>query len=377
MSLNTWSRNGSEKAQASQTIRMLLKTLQYLAEDAAADDRERGFLKVARAVIQNTFTPSSNFSTNEQVSVVFNTMGWKNTQIKLTSANEADILLGSNRHLDQNPDSEEGLRVLVKLLSEALGSYLFDREADAVVDIDIHTGPTYRIKLRAKKDIEIHQKQQKQAEQNNSESSSSQSKLTNNSRSSSNTTSHQVASGVIQTDQIFLPVLNNKLPISRLYLILQDVLAEFSSSWYGENPLDNSSSDDERENVLDLVSFLTTKAAENDTSIVEVGEQIGNYFGQALQNSFQEDDLLSPEILEGSAVGSIIRDIKSRAFCYLNPGEKCGPDIGGANREICDFVMGLWGGFMSTLEGEKNFKFTGFYPAGRRDPYCLMEFEVN
>lgn len=374
MSLNTWSRTGSEKAQASQTIRMLIKTLQYLAEDATADDsREKSFLTVANAVIRNTFAPSTSFSTSEQVSVVLNSMGWKNTQIKLTSADEAEILMGSNRHLDQQAESIEGLQLLIKTLGTALGGFLFDREVNAVVDIDIHSGPTYLIKLRAIQKIEQKQNLPKTVTSTERQKSS---KPDSNTSEPISTGPPITALSTIETSQIFLPVLNNKLPLGRLHLILQDVLAEFASSWYGENPLDTRGTTDEQENVSTLVAFLTNKAIEKNTSIVEMGAQIGAYYGRALKEGFADDELFSPEILEGSAVGSIIRDIKARSLCHLKPGDTCGPSIGGEGREICDFAMGLWQGSLSEIHGEKKFNFTGFYQAGRRDPYCLMEFEV-
>ncbi|MHA2504241.1 MAG: hypothetical protein ACXAE3_15390 [Candidatus Kariarchaeaceae archaeon] len=374
MSLNTWSRSGSEKAQASQTIRILIKTLQYLAEDAARDDsREKSFLNVASAVIKTTFAPSPGFSTSEQVSVVLNSMGWKNTQIKLTSADEAEILMGSNRHLDQQAESVEGLELLIKTLGTALGGFLFDREVNAVVEIDIHTGPTYLVKLRSIQKIEQKQSQTTQTTTTTSQPSAPVSTPSVETSMSANPISPPAN---IETSQIFLPVLNNKLPLGRLHLILQDVLSEFANSWYGENPLDTKGTADEEENVVTLVTYLTNKAIENNTPVVDVGAQIGAYYGEALKQTFQGDELFSPEILEGSAVGSIIRDIKARAFCHLKPGDTCGPNIGGEGREICDFAMGLWQGALSKINGEKQFNFTGFYPAGRRDPYCLMEFEV-
>lgn len=380
MALNTWTRSGSEKAQASQTIRMLMKTLQYLAEDASTDgNRERSFLNVARSVIKNVFSPSNNFSVNEQVSVVFNAMGWKNTQITLTSANEAELILGSNRYLDQDPDSIDGLRLLVKTLCSALGSYLFDKDVQAKIDIDIHTGPTYKINLKTVKSTKSKEttKIKTQAEKSKETSSGQISSTSTRSSTSSDSGISIKPPSTIDTTQIFLPVLSNSLPLDRLYMILQDVLAEFCQSWYGSNPLETQGTDNERENLLILITFLTEKTFENDSSRVEVGEQVGTYFAHAIRDSFQEDKYLTQEIIDGSSVGSIIRDIKARAFCYLKPGEKCGPKIGAEDRSICDFAMGIWQGCLSQLMKDSEFEFTGFYPAGRKDPYCLMEFEVN
>ncbi len=369
MGLSTWAKSGSEKAQASQTIRMLIKTLQYLAEDSSNDDSSsRSYTNIASAVIKDLFKPTESYSINEQVQVVFNAMGWKNAQIKLTSANDANIILGSNRFLDQHPNSVVGLKLMVGTFSKALGFHILGREIDAVVNIDIHNGPIYTIDLKAIKGRKTEQAKPKPKPTE-----------TKTPKKTVKTVSKPVAStsSDIDTSQIFLPILSNKLSISRLHLILQDVLVEFCQSWYGKNPIEDQQSSDERENVTSLISYLVQQSVEANTSPVEAGSRLGGFFGHAITQAFSnESNPITQEIIDGSQIGSIIRDIKARAFCALNPGDRCGPNIGDQNRSICDFAMGLWKGCLSELS-EKEFSFTGFYPAEKRDPYCLMEFSVK
>jgi hypothetical protein len=352
-----------------------MKTLQYLAEDATNEDQSsRSFTNIASAVIQDLFKPSDSYSVNEQVTVLFQAMGWKNAQIKLTSANEANILLGSNRHLDQDPNSESALKLLVGTISKALGYHVLDREIDAVVDIDIHNGPIYSIDIKAikaRKPGEEEVKKPKPKEQIPAKPIQ---------RMESPATSTTELTPTFDTSQLFLPILSNKLPIGRLHLMLQDVLVEFSQSWYGTNPIEETSSSDERENVVTLITYLVQQSIDRGSSPVDTGTRLGTFFGHAITQNFNtEENPITQEIIDGSEIGSIIRDIKARAFCSLNPGEKCGPNIGNANRALCDFSMGLWQGCLTELGelGEKDYTFTGFYTAGKRDPYCLMEFSAK
>jgi len=124
--------------------------MQYLAEDAAEDDgRYRSFVSIASAIIKGSFIPSVSHSVNEQSSVLFNSMGWKNAQIKFSSGNEAQIILGSNRHLDQNSENLNALKLLVSTICKAIGFHILSREVDAIVDIDIHGGPLYTVDIKA------------------------------------------------------------------------------------------------------------------------------------------------------------------------------------------------------------------------------------
>ncbi|MFV2013979.1 MAG: hypothetical protein ACC656_00990 [Candidatus Heimdallarchaeota archaeon] len=372
MGLTTWTRSGSEKAQASQTIRILMKSLQYLAEDSVNDEnRRQSFINTTYAVIKDLFTPSPTHSSNEQVVVLLGSMGWKNAQIEFSSGNEAKIILGSNRHLDQDQDSAKGLQLLVTSITKALGYHILSREVDAYVEIDILSGPIYKIDLKALK-----QRAPDESIQTSPTPSVIREKTTKAIANKQPTT--EIA-GVnkIDTTQIFLPVLTNKFPLSRLHLILKDVLTEFCQSWYSENPLDGNTTSDEHENVATLISFLVQKSIDNKSSTVEAGARLGTFFAHAIKQNFTNiDQPLTQEIIDGAEVGSMIRDIKARAFCYLSPGDKCGPNIGDENRAICDFNMGIWQGCLSEL-GEHKFVFNGFYAAGKRDPYCLMEFEVQ
>lgn len=379
MSLSTWTREGSEKAQASQTIRILMKTLQYLAEDSVNDEtRSRSFVSTSSAVIRGLFKPSPKISNNEQVTVLFNSMGWKNAQIKFSSGTEAQIILGSNRHLDQDQNTEQALKLLVNTFAKALGFHILGREVDAMVNIDIMSGPIYTIDLKAiTSTIQTTPEDIRPAASTRRERRAERTPAQTSTQPESEEMAPMAIGKSVDTSQIFLPVLSSKLPIGRLHLLLQDVLAEFAQSWYGENPLTTNESSDERENVVTLIQFLSQKGVENGTSSVDAGSRLGSFFAHAIKQTFPKiDPILAQEIIDGASVGSMIRDIKARAFCTLKPGEKCGPDIGDDNRAMCDFSMGIWQGSLSELS-DKSYIFSGYYAAGRKDPYCLMEFNVE
>ncbi|MHA2032206.1 MAG: hypothetical protein ACW99Q_22775 [Candidatus Kariarchaeaceae archaeon] len=371
MGLTTWTRSGSEKAQASQTIRILIKSLQYLAEDVVNDEsKSQSFINTAYTVMKDLFTPSPTHSSNEQVIVLLGSMGWKNAQIEFSSGNEAKIILGSNRHLDQDQNSAKGLQLLVTTIAKAVGFHILSREVDAYVEVDILSGPIYTIDLKA-----LTQRTSDDVKKTPTPTPQKETTISDPHPQQPSTP----VSGLnkIDTTQIFLPVLSDKFPLSRLHLLLKDVLAEFCQSWYSTNPLEGNDTADEQENVATLITFLVQKAIENNTSSVEAGVRLGTFFAHAIKQNFTNiDKPLTQEIIDGAEVGSMIRDIKARAFCYLNPGDKCGPSIGDENRAICDFSMGIWQGSLTEL-GDHQFNFSGFYSAGRRDPYCLMEFEVQ
>lgn len=370
--MSRWTKSGSsEKAQASQTIGILMNTLLYLADESASDgNKSTKFMKISSSVIKNIFKPSSSHNINEQIGVLLNTLGWKNSEIRLMSSTRSKIILGSNRYLDQNNNTLKGLKVLVKMISLALGYHIFDREVDAFVEIDIN-GPIYTVDIQTITTLETSLKEKEvvqKAEPLSSTGSISQPPM---GKSPASLSSYDTA-------QIFLPVLSNKLPLVQLHKILVDVLSEFSVSWYSESPLDSDLTEDNKTNLIMLIEFLTQKATETNTTWVDLGYQVGGYFAGVLKKSFTDDlDLVGPEIKDGAQLGSIIRDIKARSLCSLNVGATCGSSIGSKDRSFCDFTMGLWAGCLSQLT-EFDYKFSGFYSTGKRstDP-CLMEFELK
>ena len=350
-----------------------MKSMQYLAEDAANDEsRARTFSSLTSAVIKDLFSPSPSHSTNEQASVLLGSLGWRNANIQFSSGTEARIVLGSNRHLEQDQNSVNGLILLVSSICKALGYHILSREVDAVVDIEIINGPIYTVDLKAIQSQIVDTTKEEPVKQKPVSAPASSS----TSAPASTPPPAEMPGTKIDTSQIFLPILSSKLPIGRLHLILQDILAEFSKSWYGSNPIEGNESPDERDNVIQLMMFLVQKTLDSGAASLDSGTRLGGFFAKAVKEAFNMETPLAQEIIDGAGMGSMIRDIKARAFCSLRPGDKCGPNIGDENRSICDFSMGIWQGALSEFTG-KNYKFNGFYPAGKRDPYCLMEFEVN
>lgn len=374
MVMGVWTRSGSEKAQSSQTIRILLRSLQYLAEDLAADETK--FLNVTVPVIRNLFNPIQTSSMNEQVTKFFESFGWKNAQIKLTAANKASILLGSNRHLDQNVESQAGLQILVKSISTAVGLHLLGKEVDALVNVNLTTGAVYNIELTTiskREDIVSPKpKTEKPVVNTTTQPQVEKTKITGTVPVQQPVMPAGDLESSVEATQLFLPVLNDKLPLSTLFLMLQDVLVEFCKSWYQVNPLEEFGSEDQRQNVVKLVLYLVDKSVEANRPTKAVGNQVGRFFAQELSNTFKDEfgEIISPEILE-SNTSIIVRDIKARSLCNLNPGDKCLE----ANRSVCDFGMGIYEGVLSHLT-EKDTQFTTYFAAGRRDIYCLMEFQV-
>ncbi len=371
--LNIWTRTGSEKAQSSQTIRILLRMLQYLAEDVVrAEDEANRFLDVTVPIIKNLFIPSRGLSINEQVQTFLATLGWKNVQIRTKSANHLEIILGNNRHLDQTDASSEGIRLLVKAVSKAVGYHLLDREVDALVTVDFNTGPAYTVEVKA---IESGLKSGRTSKDKVVSKSADvrQPQTPPIQNQSVEVPTHSTSSQKIDVTQFLLPIVNSKLPQSTLFLQLQEVLVEFSKSWYEINPLDEQSSTDIMTNVLTLTEFLIEKSTEANREIKLVGNMVGRFLSTSIKESFGEnpEDILSQEIIESETL-TMVRDIKAMSLCNLSPGDKCIP----ANRAICDFAMGIYEGVLSTFTG-KEYEFSSYFEAGKRDIYCLMEFQVK
>ncbi len=370
MSFSTWTKTGSsEKAQSSQTIRILIKSLQYLAEDASINiDTSNKFVKVASQVIKSTFNPSTRHNMNEQVQTFLAQLGWKNSQIKLRSADMLEIILGSNRYLDQGAGNVDGLELLIKTISVSIGSHILSREVDAKVDVNIGN-KSYNVNIQAISDF----KEEKSEIKTEVKSIGPEAVKTSESTAKVKQANIPSKVGNYDTSQIILPIINNRLPYMKLQSLLKDVIEEFTKSWYQEVPELNSTDEG---NINILLTYIIQKVQDKGNGIVQIGNQIGTYFADAIMATYTDDQIVSQEILEGSSVGSIIRDIKARSLCSLTGTQSCGSSIGGTARPFCDISMGIWAGCLSKLTG-KEYSFTGFYEAGKRDPYCLMELSVK
>ncbi|MCY3410889.1 MAG: hypothetical protein INQ03_04545 [Candidatus Heimdallarchaeota archaeon] len=364
----TWTDDKNHKAQTSQTIRILLKSLQYLAEDVAlAPDQSSKFVKVASKVISSTFNPSTRHNMNEQISSFLSLLGWRNCVIKLKSADVVEMILGSNRYLDQDESNIPGLEVLVKTIAVSVGSHILSRDVDALVNVDV-VNKNYNINLQA-----ISAMKPEKAEIKTSTEAIGQ-EVKDKPKPVSTTVAAPVTAGNYEVNQIILPIINNKMPYIKFLGLLKDVTEEFSKSWYKEVPEQSGNSDEA--NLAILLTYLMQKAIESGNDMIQIGNQIGSYWADAIKASFPDDEAVNQEILEGSTVGSIIRDIKARSLCTLSDSQSCGTSIGGSNRRLCDMAMGIWGGCLGKLT-DKNYKFSSFFAAGKRDPYCLMEFQVT
>lgn len=372
-----WSKNGSYKAQSSQTIRMLLRSLQYLAEDSTKDPGEtEKYIKIVVPVIRNLFNPVRTSSAAQQVSTFFETIGWKNALVRIVASNQAEFVLGSNRHLDQSPESIDGLTLLVKAISTAVGYHMLNKNVDALVKISLVTGATYEITVHtisgtAKPVVET--KSQTPAEIVRKAAINDASPAPAKVATKTSAPSYTEIESRIDISQLFKPILNPKLSQSTLYRLLQDVLVEFCNSWYSTNPLDGIGEDDPNNNVRILVIFLVNKSMELNRDTKVVGNHIGKFFAQAIEKTFVSQGMpaLTPEIIE-SQTSVIVRDIKARSLCTLQPGDRCVSE----NRAFCDFGMGIYESVLS-MYTENTYKFSTYFAAGRRDLYCLMEFNAE
>ncbi len=365
MVMGVWSRSGSDKAKSSQTIRILLRSMQYLAEDLSTDETK--FLKIVVPVVRSLFKPITTASVNEQVQQFFDSMGWKNSQIQVVSKDKSQIVLGSNRYLDQNEEATNGLTLLVKTLTKAVGYHIMNSEVDPLVVVDFTNTITYTIELKVQGGTDI------SSPVHTPKATTTIAKPVKTSKVTPPPSHDGLSVDIgtkIEIDQLFAPVINSKLPLSRCFLHLQDVMEEFSISWYSMNPIEGKESLSQREIIVTLVQFLVEKSIEASRDVKMVGNQVGRFFAQAMVESFKNDfgSIISDEILE-SNTQTIIRDIKAMSLCTLSPGDKCVP----ANRSYCDFAMGIYEGVLSTTL-DAQFEFTSYFSATRRDRYCLMEF---
>ena len=252
---------------------------------------------------------------------------------------------------------------------------MLNRHVDAFVKISLVTGASYEIEVHAISSTEapVEVKTHTPAEIAREVAVGKESPATPKITTASVSSSYAEIETRIDPSQLFEPILNPKLPESTLYRLLVDVLVEFCNSWYSANPLDKEGSDDLKHNVRVLVSFLVNKSIEAGRDTKAVGNQIGKFFAQAIDKTFVSQGMpaLTQEIIE-SQTSVIVRDIKARSLCTLQPGDRCEQ----GNRAFCDFGMGIYESILDAFT-DHNYKFSTYFAAGRRDLYCLMEFNAE
>ena len=368
MVTSIWTSQGAEKAKSSQSIRILLRSLQYLAQDFP---NSKNYINVVSSIFQDLFKPDKTISINTQVHNFLDAIGWKNVEISAKSNNSARILLGNNRFLEQNQSEENGLITFVKAITTGIGFYLLETNVISSVSIDLTSGAQYTVELKAKtRSSQRVTSRQSLVPESPVIELPKEYESEIDSGSESKVEEQLIA---IESDQLIFPIINGKLPLTEVLFLLQDVMVEFAKSWYQFNPLDTRKEDDIRNKLTILLQFLVDKSVEGRRKPKAVGNQIGRFFAQATVDKYSKKFgvILSDEILE-SQTSVLIRDIKARSLCYLNPGDKCVQE----NRAICDFAMGIYEGVLSHIT-KKEYEFSNYFAAGKKDTYCLMEFQSN
>ncbi len=375
-----WTRYGSEKAQSSQIIRTLINTLLGIAQEAVQEGTEakNRFIVVVARNFREYFKPDITVNINEQIQTFLLTLGWKNSEIRVVSANEARAILGNNRFIVEENYPEETISLLISAIFTGIGYYIFSKEIKVQTDFDELQGAVWSVKmtpttadvLGTSTSTSKTTPQQKAPQ----EKVSAPAKNSEISMVSVSEGELQKYLDSIDPEQFVTPIFKRSLGVETLLKILAEVMLEFSRTKYESNPLEALGSIDNRTMVLALTKFLVEKTFAENLPTLERGREIGVLFGKGVKGVLGDDpnQLLVEEITDAPST-TIIRDIKARAFCFLKPGERCQP----SNVQICDFVMGIWEGTLKEILG-KEFKFSNRYPATKKkDMYCLMELTTT
>ena len=358
-----WSSGGSDKVRASQTIRMLLNSLIRTSKELREDGKDRvGLYHAIKTTVKEVFQPDPDANFNEQLYSFMGVLGWKNALLTIMSSDTAKLVLGNNRYIDEVQNDLKDIELLVNAIISGACYHLFGKEIMTETKIDNLSGVTYEIMIKVGAEQVVKEKPE---EVEGPTPGTGVGEVTGEA-------DLETLKTHIEIDQIFDPIFNTSLDKDQLIVMFKEILVEYIRSKYGELPKVQKVADTS-DLVLLLLQYLINKVEEDNSGFLEVGKTVGTFFARGIKDVFNRpiEQILIDEIIEGINFG-IVRDINARCFCFLSPGDKCTP----LNTQICDFVMGVWEGTLSALL-EREIKFSQRLPAGRKDRFCLMEFNTS
>ena len=378
----TWTNKGSDKLRALQATKILLNSLKRIISsfDISKKETENIIIGAIADVVYNNFTPHRDLSIEEQYDLLVEVLGWKNLSIERKEEN-AVIQLGANRFVSS--DAKDLTYIIIATgIMKALGYFLFNsnvmvetipsqfqsQQLQMVIQKIDQPIPSVGEEIIAVEAAEISPGVKEQIQKTVSEAT----------KPLLSVEDEEIKPSIeLELETAFSPILQN-YPISVLLPIFHQVLAEISTTFFSDiedNNVKKAKAEFTEIHILYLIEFLLINIRDSEQDIREISGMIGQYIIKALKANSEEDlTTYLPEDIKASVSRRVAYvEFPARGYCTYAPGEKCVEE----KRDLCDFVLYMWEGFLQILLPEKNFKVGERIPATRRGNFCLVEFLKN
>ncbi|MHA2255931.1 MAG: hypothetical protein ACXAAM_07660 [Candidatus Heimdallarchaeaceae archaeon] len=378
----TWTNKGSDKLRALQATKILLNSLKRIIAsfDITKKETEDIMITAIADVVYGNFTPHRDLSIEEQYDLLVEVLGWKNLSIEKKEEN-AVIQLGANRFVSSDTKDHTYILIVTGIM-KALGYFLFNsnvmvetipsqfqsQQLQMVIQKIDQPIPAPGEVIVSAEATEISPIIQEQIQQTVSEAA----------KPLLSDEDEEIKPSIeLELESVFSPILQN-YPASVLLPILHQVLAEISTTFFSDME-DNNAKKAKAEftniHILYLIEFLLINIRDSEQDMREISAMIGQYIIKALKAKSDEDlTKYLPEDIKASVSRRVAYvEFPARGYCTYAPGEKCVE----AKRDLCDFILYMWEGFLQVLLPEKNFKVGERIPATRRGNFCLVELLKN
>ncbi len=377
----TWTNKGSDKLRALQTIKILMNSLEKIIAslDITNKETEQVMVSAIADVFHTYFTPHRDLSIEEQFDLLVESLGWKNINIKMKEDN-AIIQLGANRFISSSAGSAPYL-LIVSGMMKALGYFLFDS------DVRVEQIPS---QFESQQLQIIVQKMDQGIPSSNiitsevlptitaNQTQTIQSSRTSTAQPSLSSEEEEIKASIeLDLEIVFSPILK-EFPTTMILPIFHKVLGEITSTFFSDiedASVKKAKSEFNDTHVLFLIEFLLINIRDSEQNMKEISSMIGQYVTKALLEKTSEDlkNYLPPDLTSSVSRRVAYVEFPARGYCTYAPGEKC---VEG-KRDLCDFIIYLWGGMLQILLPEMEFNVGERIPATRRGNFCLVEFLKN
>ncbi len=376
----TWTNKGSDKLRALQVTKILLNSLKRIIStfDISKKETEDIIITAIADVVYSNFTPHRDLSIEEQYDLLVEVLGWKNLSIEKKEEN-AVIQLGANRFVSSDTKDLTYILIVTGIM-KALGYFLFN--SNVMVETIPSQFQSQQLQMVIQK---IDQPIPSVGEQIIPIEAAEVSPITEQIQKTVSETKpllsvedEEIKPSIdLELETVFSPILQN-YPFSVLLPIFHQVLAEISTTFFSDiedNNVKKAKAEFTNIHILYLIEFLLINIRDSEQDIREISAMTGQYIIKALKAKSDEDlTKYLPEDIKASVSRRVAYvEFPARGYCTYAPGEKC---VEG-KRDLCDFVLYMWEGFLQILLPEKNFKVGERIPATRRGNFCLVEFLKN
>ncbi|MHA2357347.1 MAG: hypothetical protein ACXABK_01075 [Candidatus Heimdallarchaeaceae archaeon] len=375
----TWTNKGSDKLRSLQTTKILINSLKRIISsfDISKKENEEAIINVLADVIYNNFTPHRDLSIEEQFDLLVEVLGWKNLSIE-KKEESAVINLGANRFVSSDTEDLSYI-ILVSGIIKALGYFLFN--SNVLVEHIRSQFQAQQFQLIIQKiDQPIPTVGEEKISVEVSEtptviSEEIQTTIEETSKPQLSVADEEIKPSIeLDLEAVFSPMLKD-YPITVLTPVFHQVLAEITTTFFSDvedNNVKKAKTEFTEVHIRYLIEFLLINIRDSEQDIREISSNIGQYIIKALQAKSDEDLVqYLPEDIKSSISRRVAYvEFPARGYCTYAPGEKC---VEG-KRDLCDFVLYMWEGFLQILLPDKGFKVGERIPATRRGSFCLVEF---